>query len=149
MDRDLMQLRDSLIPRYATLVYNGYWFSRERTALQALAEESQRFVNGTVELDLCRGNVTVRGRRSDDSLYDERVASMDDDEGAYDPRHATGFIWLHGLPLRAHARRAKDEGKSAGKKTGKKAATKTARKAGKKAEKKAGKKTERKRGGRR
>ncbi len=106
LDRDLMGLRDSLIPRYAGLVYNGYWFSREMDALHALAEECQRDVTGTVKLELYKGNVTVIGRESPASLYDPQVASMDADRGAYDQSLATGFIQLHGLPLRAQARRA-------------------------------------------
>lgn len=106
MDRDLMLLRDTLIPRFATLVYNGYWFSREMDGMMALMRESQRYVTGSVQLELYKGNVTVLGRESPCSLYDEKIASMDDDEGAYDQTDATGFIRLHGLPLRAHARRA-------------------------------------------
>lgn len=107
MDRDLMLLRDTLIPRFATLVYNGYWFSREMDGMMALMRESQRYVSGTVHLELYKGNITVLGRESPCSLYDEKIASMEDDEGAYDQTDATGFIRLHGLPLRAHARRAR------------------------------------------
>jgi len=107
MDRDVMALRDSLIPRFAGLVYNGYWFSQEMEALLALLDSSQRYVTGTVTLELYKGNVTVIGRASPLSLYDPAVASMDDDGGAYDQSLATGFIRLHGLPLRAHARRLK------------------------------------------
>ena len=106
MDRDVMNLRDSLIPRMAGLIYNGYWFSDEMRALTALMEESQRYVTGRVNLELYKGNVTVIGRTSPVSLYDPMVASMDDDKGAYDQTLATGFIRLHGLPLRAQARRA-------------------------------------------
>ena len=107
MDRDVMALRDSLIPRFAQLVYFGYWFSQEMEALRSLCLSSQRYVTGTVRLELYKGNVTVIGRESRPSLYDPRVASMDDDQGAYDQSLATGFIRLHGLPLRAHARRLK------------------------------------------
>lgn len=106
MDRDVMNLRDSLIPRMAGLIYNGYWFAEEMTVLMALVEESQRHVTGGVSLELYKGNVTVTGRTSPVSLYDPLVASMDDDKGAYDQTLATGFIHLHGLPLRAQARRA-------------------------------------------
>ncbi len=106
MDRDLMNLRDSLIPRMAGLIYNGYWFCDEMRAITALVEESQRHVDGRVTLELYKGNVTVVGRASPASLYDPMVASMDDDGGAYDQTLATGFINLHGLPLRAQARRA-------------------------------------------
>ncbi len=106
MDRDVMNLRDSLIPRMAGLIYNGDWFSEEMRALAALVEESQKYVTGRVTLELYKGNVTVVGRSSPVSLYDPAVASMDDDGGAYDQTLATGFISLHGLPLRAQARRA-------------------------------------------
>ncbi len=111
MDRDLMNLRDSLIPRFAEMVYNGFWFSREMDAMRALLVESQRFVSGEVRAELYKGNVTVIGRKSRFSLYDERIASMDDDQGAYDQSHATGFIHLQGLPLRAHARRCRGRGR--------------------------------------
>lgn len=106
MDRDVMNLRDSLIPRMAGLIYNGYWFCEEMDALTALVESSQRYVSGRVTLELYKGNVTVIGRSSPASLYDPMIASMDDDKGAYDQTLATGFISLHGLPLRAQARRA-------------------------------------------
>ena len=106
MDRDLMNLRDSLIPRIATQIYNGYWFCDEMYAINAFVEESQRYVTGRVTVELYKGNITVVGRTSPASLYDEAVASMDDDGGAYDQTMATGFINLHGLPLRAQARRA-------------------------------------------
>lgn len=106
MDRDLMNLRDSLVPRMAGLIYNGYWFCDEMRALIALVEESQRHVTGQVTLELYKGNVMPVGRTSAESLYDPMIASMDDDGGAYDQTLATGFIRLHGLPLRAQARRA-------------------------------------------
>ena len=105
MDRDLMALRDTLLPRFATLCYNGLWFSREMEALLAFLEESQRYVTGTVTVELYKGTITILGRESPQSLYDPLVASMDDDEGAYDQNDATGFIRLHALPLKAHARR--------------------------------------------
>jgi argininosuccinate synthase len=107
MDRDLMGLKETLMPRFATLAYNGLWFGREMEALMAFLEESQRYVTGEVTLELYRGNVTVTGRTSPCSLYDPAVASMEDDAGAYDQADATGFIRLQGLPLRAHARRAR------------------------------------------
>lgn len=105
MDRDAMHLRDSLMPRFASLVYNGFWFSRQMSMLLALLEESQRDVTGRITLELYKGNVTIVGRESDCSLYQMRLASMDDDRGAYDPTDATGFIRLQSLPLRAEARR--------------------------------------------
>ncbi len=113
MDRDVMNLRDSLIPRMAGLIYNGYWFSDEMNVLMTMVEETQRYVSGRVTLELYKGNVTPIGRTSPASLYDPMVASMDDDLGAYDQTDATGFIRLHGLPLRAQTRRA---AKVAGKK---------------------------------
>ncbi|MDR3210539.1 MAG: argininosuccinate synthase [Planctomycetota bacterium] len=106
LDRDLMNLRDSLIPRIAANIYNGYWFSEEMTAINALVEVSQRQVSGQVTLELYKGGLIPIGRQSPSSLYDHRVASMEDDGGAYDQTLATGFISLHGLPLRAQARRA-------------------------------------------
>ncbi len=106
VDRDVMNLRDSLIPRMAGLIYNGYWFSDEMRAMTALVEECQRYVTGRVTVELYKGNVAVVGRSSPASLYDPQIASMDDDHGAYDQTLATGFIALHGLPLRAQARRA-------------------------------------------
>lgn len=105
VDRDVMNLRDTLIPRMAGLIYNGYWFSDEMKVLMAMTAECQKHVTGTVTLELYKGNATPVGRVSNESLYDADVASMDDDHGAYDQTTATGFIWLHGLPLRAQARR--------------------------------------------
>jgi len=105
VDRDLMALRDSLIPRMAGLIYNGYWFSPEMEALRAMVEVSQEHVTGRVRAELYRGNITIVGRSSPHSLYDTAIASMEADGGAYDQSLATGFIRLHGLPLRTHALR--------------------------------------------
>ena len=104
MDRELAHLKDDLMPRYASLIYNGYWFSPERLALQALIDESQRFVNGRVRLKLYKGNVVVVGRESADSLFDESIATFEDDDGAYDQKDAGGFIKLNALRLRIAAR---------------------------------------------
>jgi argininosuccinate synthase len=101
MDREVMHLRDSLIPKYAELVYYGFWFAPEREALQALVDESQRCVTGTVRLKLYKGNVITCGRRSRLSLYDPKVASMEGVSSWYDQTDATGFIRLNGLRLRA------------------------------------------------
>jgi argininosuccinate synthase len=101
MDREVMHLRDSLIPKYAELVYNGFWFAPEREALQALVDESQRFVSGTVRLKLYKGNVITCGRKSRYSLYDTKVASMEGVKSWYNQSDATGFIRLNGLRLRA------------------------------------------------
>lgn len=103
MDRDLEHLRDSLIPKYAELVYNGFWFAPEREALQAFIDNSQKSVTGTVRLKLYKGNVTTVGRKSPYSLYDEDVASMEGVKSSYNPDDATGFIRLQGLRLRARA----------------------------------------------
>ncbi len=101
MDRDLMHLRDSLIPKYAQLIYNGFWFAPEREALQAFIDESQRFVTGKVRLKLYKGNVITAGSKSKYSLYDENIASMEGVQSWYNQNDATGFIRLNGLRLRA------------------------------------------------
>jgi len=103
MDRDLMHLRDSLIPRYAQLVYNGFWYAPEREALQALIDDSQKTVTGTVRLKLYKGNVTTVGRKSPLSLYDEGIASMEGVASDYNPDDASGFIRLNALRLRRRA----------------------------------------------
>ena len=95
------------MPRYAGLVYNGYWFSPERELLQGLFDSSQRFVNGVVRLELRKGNAIVRGRESDDSLFDESIATFEDDAGAYDQKDAEGFIKLSALRLRLAARKGR------------------------------------------
>ena len=103
MDRELMHLRDSLVPRYSQLVYNGFWYAPEREALQALIDESQKTVTGTVRLKLYKGNVTTVGRKSTLSLYDENIASMEGVESDYNPDDAGGFIRLNALRLRKRA----------------------------------------------
>jgi len=105
MDRDLMHLRDSLIPRYAELVYYGFWYAPEREALQALIDQSQKSVSGTVRLKLYKGSITTTGRKSPLSLYDENVASMEGVQSMYNPDDAGGFIRLQGLRLKARALR--------------------------------------------
>jgi len=106
LDREAGHLKDELMPRYASLVYNGYWYSPEREMLQAAIDHTQQSVNGTVRLRLYRGNVTVCGRRSErDSLFDESVATFEDDAGAYQQGDASGFIRLNALRLRVAARR--------------------------------------------
>jgi len=101
LDREVMHLRDSLIPKYAELVYYGFWFAPEREALQALVDESQKRVTGTVRLKLYKGNVITCGRKSKYSLYDPKVASMEGVKSWYNQSDATGFIRLNGLRLRA------------------------------------------------
>ncbi|MCX8092499.1 MAG: argininosuccinate synthase, partial [Verrucomicrobiae bacterium] len=100
-------LKDELMPRYASLIYYGYWFSPERRMLQAAIDETQRSVNGVVRLKLYKGNVMVVGRRSEDSLFDPRIATFEDDAGAYQQADATGFIRLNALRLRVGARRGR------------------------------------------
>jgi argininosuccinate synthase len=106
LDREAAHLKDELMPRYASLVYNGYWFSPEREMLQAAIDQTQQSVNGSVRLKLYRGSVMVVGRRSDtDSLFDANVATFEDDAGAYQQADAGGFIRLHALRFRVAARR--------------------------------------------
>ncbi|HED17526.1 MAG TPA: argininosuccinate synthase [Gammaproteobacteria bacterium] len=106
LDREATHLKDELMPRYATLIYNGYWWSPEREMLQELIDVSQKTVNGKVRLKLYKGNVAVVGRASEtDSLFDERIATFEDDEGAYDQKDAEGFIKLNALRLRIGAKR--------------------------------------------
>ena len=107
MDREVMHLRDELMPRYAKLIYNGYWWSPERKVMQALIDASQDIVNGRVRLKLYKGGVSVVGRWSDDSLYDADVATFEDDGGAYRQDDAAGFIRLNALRLRLAAKRGR------------------------------------------
>ena len=103
MDREVMHLRDSLIPKYSELVYNGFWFSPEREALQALVTETQRNVTGLIRLKLYKGNIIVAGRKSPKSLYDPKIATMEGEKSAYDQGDASGFIRLNALRLRLRA----------------------------------------------
>ena len=108
LDREVGHLKDELMPRYAKMIYNGYWWSPERKVLQAMIDESQIPVNGTVTLKLYKGSVTVVARASADSLYDEDVVTFEDDQGAYDQVDAGGFIKLNALRLRLGAKRGRD-----------------------------------------
>jgi argininosuccinate synthase len=103
LDREAAHLKDSLMPRYAELIYNGFWFSPERRMLQALIDESQHSVNGRVRLKLYKGNVSVIGRESPNSLYSQKVVTFEEDAGAYDQFDAQGFIKLNALRLRLGA----------------------------------------------
>jgi argininosuccinate synthase len=103
LDREAAHLKDSLMPRYAELIYNGFWFAPERRMLQALIDTSQPSVTGRVRLKLYKGNVTVTGRESPNSLYSARVVTFEDDEGAYNQADAQGFIRLQALRLRLGA----------------------------------------------
>lgn len=104
LDREVMHLRDQLAPKYAELVYYGFWFSPEREFLQSAIDESQQRVTGTVRLKLYKGNVTVLGRKSPYSLYDASLATMEEDDGSYQQRDAAGFIRIQALRLRTEAR---------------------------------------------
>ncbi len=103
LDREACHLKDSIMPRYAELIYNGFWFSPERRMLQALIDESQKSVTGRVRLKLYKGNVSVIGRESPNSLYSMKVVTFEEDQGAYDQFDAQGFIKLNALRLRIGA----------------------------------------------
>ena len=106
LDREVAHLKDDLMPRYASLIYNGYWWSPERQMLQEMIDVSQETVNGIVRLKLYKGNVSVVGRKSDsDSLFDSSIATFEDDKGAYNQKDAEGFIRLNALRLRIAAKR--------------------------------------------
>ena len=105
LDRGAAHLKDDIMPRYAALIYNGFWFSPEREMLQALIDRSQEYVTGTVRLKLYKGNATVVGRSSPYSLYSEKLVTFEDDQGAYDQKDAQGFIKLNALRLRTLAMR--------------------------------------------
>ena len=108
MDREVLALKDDLMPRYARMIYNGYWFSPERKLLQGLIDASQATVNGTVRLKLYKGTIMCVGRTSkSDSLFDARISTFDDDKGAYNQADAGGFIKLNALRLRIAANRKK------------------------------------------
>ncbi len=100
LDREAAHLKDELMPKYATLIYNGFWFAPEREMLQAAIDHTQSVVNGVVRLKLYKGNVMVVGRKSDNSLFSEKIATFEDDGGAYDQTDAAGFIKLNALRLR-------------------------------------------------
>ena len=107
LDREVSHFKDSLIAKYADLIYNGYWWSPERKIMQAAINESQSVVNGEVRLKLYKGSILVTGRRSDQSLFDEAIATFEDDAGAYDQKDAEGFIKLNALRLRTAAKRGR------------------------------------------
>ncbi len=100
LDREVAHLKDELMPRYASLIYNGYWWSPERELLQQMIDQSQQRVNGQVRLKLYKGSVSVVGRQSEDSLFDANIATFEDDDGAYNQKDAEGFIRLNALRLR-------------------------------------------------
>ncbi|TCO77355.1 argininosuccinate synthase [Plasticicumulans lactativorans] len=103
LDREVAHLKDELMPRYASLIYNGYWWSPERRMLQGMIDASQQYVNGVVRLKLYKGNVIVAGRKSEDTLFDMNIATFEDDAGAYNQADADGFIKLNALRMRIAA----------------------------------------------
>ena len=107
LDREVAHLKDELMPKYAELIYNGYWWSPERKMLQTLIDESQQVVNGVVRVKLYKGNVTVVGRQSDQTLFDDKIATFEDDAGAYNQQDAEGFIKLNALRLRIAANKGR------------------------------------------
>lgn len=107
LDREVAHLKDELMPRYASLIYNGYWWSPERSMLQTMIDASQVYVNGLVRLKLYKGNVTVVGRASDNSLFDENIATFEEDGGAYNQKDAEGFIKLNALRMRIAAKKGR------------------------------------------
>lgn len=108
LDREAAHLKDELMPRYAKVIYNGFWWSEERKMLQQAIDYSQRNVNGDVRVKLYKGSVDVVGRRSDDSLFDESIATFEDDAGSYDQKDAAGFIKLNALRMRIAASKGRD-----------------------------------------
>jgi len=104
LDREVAHLKDELMPKYAKLIYNGYWWAPERLMLQSAIDQSQQVVNGEVRIKLYKGNVSVVGRQSEDSLFDANIATFDDDGGAYNQADAEGFIKLNALRLRIAAK---------------------------------------------
>jgi argininosuccinate synthase len=105
LDREVTHLKDDLMPRYAELIYNGYWWSPERVALQTLIDHTQKNVTGRVRLELHKGNVIVTGRESPNSLFDAKISTFDDDGGAYNQADASGFIKLNALRMRIAAKK--------------------------------------------
>ena len=108
LDREVAHLKDELMPKYASLIYNGYWWSPERKMLQAAIDASQQHVNGVVRLKLYKGNVIVAGRQSEQSLFDTKIATFEDDAGAYNQKDAEGFIKLNALRMRIAARKGRN-----------------------------------------
>lgn len=108
LDREAAHLKDELMPKYANLIYNGYWWSPEREMLQAAIDATQNVVNGDVRVKLYKGNVIVVGRQSEDTLFDEAIATFEDDAGAYDQKDAAGFIKLNALRLRTAAKKGRN-----------------------------------------
>ena len=109
LDREVAHLKDDLMPRYASLIYNGFWWSPEREALQKLIDHTQDNVTGVIKLRLYKGNIEILSRESSKSLFDAEVATFEDDEGAYDQKDASGFIKLNALRLRIGNKKIKNK----------------------------------------
>jgi argininosuccinate synthase len=107
LDREVAHLKDQLMPQYAELIYNGFWFAPERKMMQTMIDDSQAYVNGDVRVQLYKGSIMVTGRQSSDSLFDEAIATFEEDEGAYDQADAAGFIKLNALRLRIAANKGR------------------------------------------
>lgn len=107
LDREVAHLKDSLMPKYAEMIYNGYWWSPERKMMQTMIDASQNVVNGVVRVKLYKGNVMIAGRKSDDSLFDGTIATFEDDAGAYNQKDAEGFIKLNALRMRIAAQKGR------------------------------------------
>ncbi|MCL4164183.1 UNVERIFIED_CONTAM: hypothetical protein GTU68_008268 [Idotea baltica] len=108
LDREVSHLKDALMPKYAELIYNGFWWSPERQMMQTMIDESQEYVNGTVRLKLYKGSVSCVGRKSDNSLFDEAIATFEDDAGSYNQADAEGFIKLNALRLRIASQKGRN-----------------------------------------
>jgi argininosuccinate synthase len=108
LDREAAHLKDELMPRYAEIIYNGFWWSEERKLLQQMIDYSQRHVNGEVRIKLYKGSVSVVGRRSEESLFDASIATFEDDAGSYDQKDAEGFIKLNALRMRIAASKGRN-----------------------------------------
>ena len=107
LDGQAAHLKDDIMPRYADLIYKGLWWSPERKALQALIDNTQEAVSGTIKLNLLKGNIEILSRESENSLYDENIVTFEDDENSYDQSDATGFIKINALRLKLNSRRNK------------------------------------------
>jgi argininosuccinate synthase len=106
LDREVAHLKTELMPKYANIIYNGFWWSPERENIQKLIDETQKVVNGFVKLSLYKGNIIINGRKSEnDSLYNSNLATFDDDEGAYNHKDAQGFIALNALRLKNRSKK--------------------------------------------
>ena len=110
LDREIAHLKDELMPKYASLIYNGYWWSPEREAMQTFIDESQKTVNGVVKMKLFKGNCIVIARKSSsDSLFDKKAATFESDDGYYNQSEAEGFIKLNAIRLKTAARKKKSK----------------------------------------